>query len=494
MIHAVAVFVTVQTEIQSQMWGILQGAGLRASVFWAGWWVPFIITALFNSLFGAIACATLEIHALQNIYFMGIFGSFFFLNVALIGASLFLAAVCGTARSGAATWCIILLVISAWVPYLVQISQSYWVHTAVDLEYEDSTPYGLFWVNRDTFVPGSPRVDGNTTAGGCELPIISKARNGVFLTADEQAASFPEDEFFVGCYFGSGYVNSAWNQDRHVGMAILFMFPYVHFSSIWGNFLGYTAMPDRKFEASQASMTPEELAVASLPESNSTTGYDSVLFPQRSTLNTDVDFDYDFGNWNAPSKTNCPSPSLKDYFCANFPSSRCMAAVESSPTESPSVNALFGYLLALALLYTGAAAYWSQVFPGKVSADGRITLRFCGILTLKPLYPVVEEWVSETILLFLATRVLVRLAQDQRIFRGPSGWNSGTRCPQILWKYRGVKRRYLDLGEWRSHRAVRPQWCWKGKLSPLVCVAASATPLFLTPILLTTYRPRYPTS
>jgi hypothetical protein len=42
----------------------------------------------------------------------------------------------------------------------------------------------------------------------------------------------------------------------------------------------------------------------------------------------------------------------------------CVAAPEPSPTSSPSVNAVFGYLTVLAILYTLLAAYWVCVFPG----------------------------------------------------------------------------------------------------------------------------------
>jgi hypothetical protein len=44
MAHAIAAFLTVQSEIQSEMLGVLRGLGLRDSVFWASWWIPFLLT------------------------------------------------------------------------------------------------------------------------------------------------------------------------------------------------------------------------------------------------------------------------------------------------------------------------------------------------------------------------------------------------------------------------------------------------------------------
>ena len=352
MFHAIMAFIIIQVDIQTQMLGILRGLGLRDSVFWASWWIPFIGTSVANSLGGAITAAALSSHAFENIYFMGVFGSFFFLNLALVGASLFLAAVCGTARGGAATWNIILILIAQWTPYIVQIMATNWVDSPRDLDYLTETPIGLFWVNRDT-----------TNFGGqCEQPIISQAQGSWFKT-EEERQNFPEDEFFVGCYFSAGYISSIWNKEKSPGLPFLFMFPYVHFSNIWGNFLGFTAMPNRSFSSKHVAMSTEELAIEALPNPlDPDKARDSVLFPQGSTLNTEQKY---YSNYNSPL-SNCPAEDLKDYFCPMSEYSQCASASEVSPTTSPSVIALFGYLFILSVIYTILAAYWTQVFPGKV--------------------------------------------------------------------------------------------------------------------------------
>jgi hypothetical protein len=357
MFHAVFAFVIVQVDIQTQMLGILRGLGLRESVFWASWWIPFLITSFLNALGGAITTSALSVHAFENIYFLGIFGSFFFLNIALVGASFFLASFCGTARGGAATWCIVLLLVAQWAPFLTQVYTSFPAKNPNDLTYD--SPNGLFWTNRNTTQAsqGFP----------CDYPIISKEQGGIFKTKQEQVG-FPEDEWFVGCYFTAGYINSMWNQDRSIGLAILFMFPYVHFTSAWGNFLGFTGMPDRRFGYEHASMSPEELAIASLPvRPDPANGRDTVLFAQGTTLNTEKKYYYPDDYSNYTPLTNCPASSLRDYFCVQaYDGESCPSAAEVSPTESPSVLGLFGFLFSLSIIYTLMAAYWAQVFPGKV--------------------------------------------------------------------------------------------------------------------------------
>lgn len=350
MFHAILVFIIVQVDIQTQMLGILRGAGMRESVFWMSWWVPFTFTSLVNALGGAITAKSISsIHAFENIYFMGIFGSFFFLNIALVGASFFLAAVCGTARGGTGTWLIVLLLVAQWSVFLHQLISVQFVDSADLANSVDTTPQSIFWTNKQT----EKRSFGG--AESCDIPIVSKAQADVFRL---DPSGFPEDEFFVGCYFGAGYTTSIWNQDRRIGNAILFWFPYVHFTGAWSNFLGYTGMPNRSFERSHASMSPEQLAIASLPmllpgDNRST------LFPQGTTLNVEQKFS------SSVSATNCPPSTITEGLCPDL--FTCPSAAENSPTNSPSVNGLFGYMFCLAVIYTLMAAYYAQVRPGRVS-------------------------------------------------------------------------------------------------------------------------------
>ena len=372
MFHSILVLVIMQVDIQTQMLGILRGAGMRESVFWASWWVVFLFTSLVNSLGGAITAKSLSsVHAFDSVYFMGIFGSFFFLNIALVGASFFLAAVCGTARGGTGTWLIVLILVAQWSVYLHQLITALGTDSASELNNSYDTPNAMFWTNMQTekvYFEGSE---------SCDVPIVSKARGDTFLV---DPSDFPDGDFFVGCYFGAGYTTSIWNQDRSIGNAILFWFPYVHFGGVWSNFLGYTGMPNRRFEQSHASMSPEALAVAALP-SPLPDDNRSTMFPQGTTLNVESKYSSDGG-------TNCPPSTIVENLCSSLFS--CPSVAEQSPTETPSVNSLFIYMFCLAVMYTLMAAYYAQVRPGRVSWDSvaclSVIIRYetCNLTTRAP--------------------------------------------------------------------------------------------------------------
>jgi hypothetical protein len=311
------------------------------------WWLPFILTSLVNSFGAAITAKSLSsIHAFENVFFMGIFGSFFYLNIALVGASFFLAALCGTSRNGTATWLIVLILVAQWSVYLHQVISTVSVFSAYDVNQLYDTPMSLFWTNKQT--------ESQAINSTCDVPIVSKGQGDIFRT---DPSEFPDGEFFVGCYFGAGYTTLIWNKDRRLGNAILFWFPYVHFAGVWSNFLGYTGMPDRKFELKHASMSSEALAVASLPFPLSDDNR-STLFPQGTILNIEMKLTpgLDF--------SNCPPSSMLEDMCPNL--RECPGVVEQSPTQTPSVNGLFGVMFCLSIIYTLMAAYYAQVRPGRV--------------------------------------------------------------------------------------------------------------------------------
>ena len=156
----------------------------------------------------------------------------------------------------------------------------------------------------------------------------------------------------------------------------MYLFPYTHFMTAWGNMLGYTAMPNRRFEMQHASWSPEELALHSLP-SGSPLDYPqnangTTLFPQGSTLNLNVEYlpydqetYYDPNSGTRKSYNSCPAQNASEAFCPFI--SNCPAAPKSPTADSPSVLDMMGFLVSLAALYTLLAAYWAQVFPGAVS-------------------------------------------------------------------------------------------------------------------------------
>jgi ABC-type multidrug transport system fused ATPase/permease subunit len=124
-------------------------------------------------------------------------------------------------------------------------------------------------------------------------------------------------------------------------------------------------MHQKKFGFEHARMSPEELAIESLPKPpDADNGKGTTLFPQGSTLSLKLYENPDYFNYN---KQNCPMDNLTDYFCDNF--YNCVAAPEPAPTEdSPSVLDMFGFLVSLCVIYMSAAAYWAQVFPGQNGA------------------------------------------------------------------------------------------------------------------------------
>jgi hypothetical protein len=372
MAHAIAAFLTVQSEIQSEMLGILRGLGLRDSVYWASWWIPFLLTSAMNAFLGAITAQVMSVHVYETVYFGGVFGSIFFLNLALVGASLMVAALCGTSRASTATWFILVMIVAVWVPLIVQ-SSDWTIPDQAALGFlagsTKFTPLGLFWVNLNTSQVVTNYTDG-LSYSECQKPIVDEFQGHFYKTMEEQR-KFPEDEWFVGCYFGAGYVSHFWNTDSAAVTLFMFFFPYMHFTTIWANFLGYTAMPNRSFEAEQASWSPEKLAIESLPfPPDETNGRGGTLYPQGSTLQTEHVYKYeryyDTELNRTISTTNCPAANLTDYFCSFLDT--CTSTVSPpAVVGSPSVNVMFGYLLALAVFYTLVAAYWAQVFPGKVS-------------------------------------------------------------------------------------------------------------------------------
>jgi hypothetical protein len=205
MVTAIASFFLVHEEISSQMLGVLRGLGLRESVFWASWWIPFFVISLINSLLGAAVAQAIDVHVLQHVYFGGVFVSLWFLQLALIGCSLFCAALLSTSRRGA-SWVILIMIVAVWIPLILVTAKSGYITGAGDVAPGLSyTPAGLFWVNANTTWYS---YEDNTT---CDKPLISEEEGKNFMTVEEREAelSSPED-FFMGCYFGAGYTSYMW--------------------------------------------------------------------------------------------------------------------------------------------------------------------------------------------------------------------------------------------------------------------------------------------
>ena len=133
-----AAFLIVSNEIQNKMLGVLRALGLRNSVYWASWMIPFMIVAALNSFLASVCAKFVPIHVYEQTYFAGIFASFFFLQLALVSCSFFLAAVCGGAKKGTVWWILVML-IAVWIPPMVIGAQSY-IPSAGQMKYLSSTP------------------------------------------------------------------------------------------------------------------------------------------------------------------------------------------------------------------------------------------------------------------------------------------------------------------------------------------------------------------
>ena len=373
MVTAICVFLVVHSELELQMLGVLRGGlGLLDSVYWVGWYAPFAIIAFVNSLLGAFTAKMLPVHVFQSTYFGGIFGSLLFLQLSLVGSSLFLAAVLGKRRRGS-VWLILVMICALWVPFLVIFftSPSFYLNaeyfsTVTNIE----TPVGLFWVNQQTSTSSYTYDDDlsfNGTLGECELPILSE-KEGTFLKTTEERVAVGPDSFFLGCYAAAGWGASQWSRagKAKIGLAAMWFFPYFHFTTIWGNFAGFTAYPETKFNANHAALTAGELARNALPVPSESKSVGTTLFPQGTMLqlSSTSQQECEIGDeyFCEKYKSNCPAEDLQGFnFCSL---SQCLFSPDPSPAEGKSVYQVFGMLLALSLIYLLMAIYWGIVFVG----------------------------------------------------------------------------------------------------------------------------------
>jgi hypothetical protein len=402
MLSAIVAYLIVHEEVQLHMLGVLRGLGMPDSVYWASWYIPFASLALVNSFLAAVTAKLLPVHVFEATYLGGILGAFFFLQLALFGASFFLAAVSGTARRGA-VWLILLMLIPVWMPFFV-INFDYGGFTAKSLafgnDYSLGTHHGLFWLNRETqtrnivrnypdypesynddffmFNASNPNetyppytyTPPDLEEETCNNPLLSKAEAFRFKT-DSMRSEVSPNQIFVGCYFSPGFSSGAWSPTKktNTGLAVWWFIPYFHFNVIWGNICGYTGNRGAEFRSKHARMTAAQLARESLPAPpNATNGLGTTLFPPGSMLRKADVNKYvcavpreEFG-YCEKYLNNCPAQNLSNNefnFCSELDS--CPYA---EPVEGVSLNATFAMLAALSLVYVLLAAFWGIVFVG----------------------------------------------------------------------------------------------------------------------------------
>ena len=151
---AICVFIYMQMEIETKMLGVLGALGVRESVYWVSWWIPFLMISFVNAILGAITAKIIEnVHVWAATSFGPIFVSLFFLNVALVGGSFLLVAVAGGTRALAALF-ILVMVVAAWIPYAVVSGKSVVLTSPGSVNGGwNNPPNGLFWLNGNTVRP-----------------------------------------------------------------------------------------------------------------------------------------------------------------------------------------------------------------------------------------------------------------------------------------------------------------------------------------------------
>jgi hypothetical protein len=383
--YAMIAYLWLHEELQLHMLSVLRGLGTTDSVYWISWYVPLAALAALNSLLGAATAKALPVHVYEHTYFGGIFASLFFLQLALLGASMFLAAVQGTRKRGV-IWLLLLMMVAVWMPYLTLNAQSsFSINTGtISDEYTSdflTTPTKLFWVNRDTAVRRqgtvfsddalnnnfNGTVIGSNFDGTCQIPLLSEQEGNFYKTPEEQQQVSP-DQFFLGCFASAGWGATTWTPHgkTKTGLAVWWFIPYFHFTTIWGNFCGYTGTPDTEFTSAQLSLTSGALAREALPvpPSNATSS-GTTLFPQGSMLQVVVSY-----NQNAyfSQKSNCPAQNLDNdayQFCSILSNTQeCPVVPEPSPADGKSVGFMLAMCLSLSISYLLMAAYWGIVFVG----------------------------------------------------------------------------------------------------------------------------------
>lgn len=374
----ISAFLILRDELQSKRWGMLKAAD--PSAHWLSWLFAFVVLGIVNSLAGGITAAALpNIHALESVSFGPVFGSLLFLNSALVAASFFLAALCGTIRSLTLTVFIIMgMIVASSVPVIAAASSSYYNMSASAASDTWSTPSatgGAFWLygsTERTKVDSGFEVDDNEasfTTSQCQNPLVSFDQGRNFKTEAEREDVTRED-IFEGCYT----IQGASSVPRGARSFFWYLIPHYHFMAAWSNIVGYTSLPGNKFSIAEASQSPEELATKSLMNYKGGEGYDqsntnvtSGLFPQGSTILVDYPYNpttrYNYDEFYEPT-SNCPPTSVSN-LCDVSTSAQCYTLKQGydPSTGSPSLNDTLGYLVSLVVIYSILAAYTAAVIP-----------------------------------------------------------------------------------------------------------------------------------
>lgn len=383
---SIITYLILHDEISIHMFNILRQIGVYDSCYWLSWYIPLCALGFVNSFIATCVAKLLPIHAYESTYFMGIVGSLFFLHIALIGCSMFLATVQGL-RKRFVIFFLVIMILAVWMPVLTMNVQSSFVinsEEAVSGYSDIYSPTKLFWLYRQTEVRiGASAQIGDDFFGNvtdqtfeydtCHIPIVSQQESLIYKTPEQRETVTP-DQFFTGCYVTAGWGSTSWSSTRklNIGTAIWWFFPYYHFLTIWGNFCGFTAYdPNVEFQAEHMSMTAGQLArdAMSIPVNNSGSAPGSSLFPQGSMIQHESYYISQCDYGGCPEfLSNCPASDFNNGaydFCENIATmDNCPRALNPSPAEGKSVYFMFLMLTAVSFTYMLMAAYWGIVFLG----------------------------------------------------------------------------------------------------------------------------------
>jgi ABC-type Na+ transport system ATPase subunit NatA len=137
--------------------------------------------------------------------------------------------------------------------------------------------------------------------------------------------------------------------------------PYFHFADIWSSFVGFTAMPNRKFTFNQLLLSQEELAIDALPAPpNPNGGRNSSFAEQGSMFITKEEWNNDY----SMETSACPLTPRSDFpqFCESLDFCGYVEDTARQGGASSSVLATMGMCVALSVVYLLLAGYWAAVF------------------------------------------------------------------------------------------------------------------------------------
>lgn len=167
-----------------------------------------------------------------------------------------------------------------------------------------------------------------------------------------------------GCYVIAG--SSA---NTNMKSFIWYLFPQYHFINAWSNILGYTSLPGNSFSLAEASYSPEYLAQLALSNYKGGRGYDddpsntngTSLFPQGSTIVSEIYYDWTVVNEVGEYRSNCPSGNVSN-LCDDYV--QCYSPLDGYPSSgSPSLYDCIGFMVVLVVGYSLLAGYVIAVHP-----------------------------------------------------------------------------------------------------------------------------------